>query len=81
MKRRRAALVAFGSGSKNVSSRGYCSSCRPIAANVALSFPEAYGINVNLLIATGLVLFLITLVVNSIARYIVNRRKEFSGAN
>ena len=52
-----------------------------IAANIALSFPEAYGINVNLLIATGLILFLITLVVNSIARYIVNRRGEFSGAN
>lgn len=52
-----------------------------IAANIALSFPEAYGLNVNLLIFTGLILFVITLVVNSIARYIVNRRKEFSGAN
>jgi len=52
-----------------------------IAANIALSFPEAYGVNVNLLIATGLVLFLITLAVNSIARYVVNRRKDFSGAN
>ena len=52
-----------------------------IAANIALSFPEAYGVNVNLLIFTGLVLFIITLVVNSIARYIVNRRKDFSGAN
>jgi phosphate transport system permease protein len=52
-----------------------------IAANIALSFPESYGINVNLLIFTGLVLFVITLVVNSIARYIVNRRKDFSGAN
>jgi phosphate transport system permease protein len=52
-----------------------------IAANIALSFPESYGVNVNLLIFTGLVLFIITLVVNSIARYIVNRRKDFSGAN
>jgi phosphate transport system permease protein len=52
-----------------------------IAANIALSFPEAYGVNVNLLIATGLILFVITLIVNSIARYIVNRRKDFSGAN
>ncbi|HET8957957.1 MAG TPA: phosphate ABC transporter permease subunit PstC [Microcella sp.] len=52
-----------------------------IAANIALSFPEAYGVNVNLLIATGLVLFIITLAVNSIARYVVNRRKDFSGAN
>ena len=32
-----------------------------IAANIALSFPEAYGLGVNQLIATGLVLFVITL--------------------
>jgi phosphate transport system permease protein len=36
---------------------------------------------VNVLIATGLVLFIITLIVNSLARFIVNRRKAFSGAN
>ena len=52
-----------------------------IAANIALSFPESYGLGVNQLIATGLVLFVITLAVNMIARAIVNRRKEFSGAN
>jgi phosphate transport system permease protein len=52
-----------------------------IPANVALSFPEAYGLNVNVLIASGLILFAITLVVNSVARWIVNRRSEFSGAN
>ena len=52
-----------------------------IAANVALSFPEAYGLNVNALIASGLILFAITLVVNSVARWIVNRRSDFSGAN
>lgn len=52
-----------------------------IAGNIALSFPEAYGLGVNALIATGLVLFVITLAINSLARYIVNRRKEFSGAN
>ena len=52
-----------------------------IAANIALSFPEAYGLGVNQLIATGLVLFVITLAVNMIARSIINRRKEFSGAN
>ena len=51
-----------------------------VAANIALSFPESYGLGVNQLIATGLVLFLITLVVNVIARSIVNRRQEFSGA-
>ncbi len=52
-----------------------------IAANIALKFPEATGIEVNVLVATGLVLFLITFAVNFLARAIVNRRKEFSGAN
>jgi phosphate transport system permease protein len=52
-----------------------------IAANIALSFPEAYGTNVNVLIATGLMLFAITLIVNALARIVVNRRKAFSGAN
>ncbi|HSP52210.1 MAG TPA: phosphate ABC transporter permease subunit PstC [Cryobacterium sp.] len=52
-----------------------------IAANIALNFPEAHGIGVNVLLATGLVLFVITLVVNMIARFIINRRKAFSGAN
>lgn len=52
-----------------------------IAANIALRFPEAFGTNTNLLIATGLILFAITLVVNSIARWILSRRKAFSGAN
>ena len=52
-----------------------------IAANIALSFPEAYGMNVNVLIATGLILFVVTFIVNAIARWIVSRHKEFSGAN
>ena len=52
-----------------------------IAANIALRFPEAFGLNINLLIATGLILFAITLIVNSIARWIISRRAEFSGAN
>jgi phosphate transport system permease protein len=52
-----------------------------IPGNIALNFPDASGLQVNTLIATGLVLFVITLVINSLARYIVNRRKEFSGAN
>jgi phosphate transport system permease protein len=52
-----------------------------IAGNIALSFPEAYGLGVNQLIASGLVLFAITLAVNMIARAIIERRKEFSGAN
>ncbi|MGF3053246.1 phosphate ABC transporter permease subunit PstC [Microbacterium sp. YY-03] len=52
-----------------------------IPANIALTFPEAYGTNVNVLIATGLILFIVTFAVNALARWIVSRRKEFSGAN
>ncbi|MDJ0324251.1 phosphate ABC transporter permease subunit PstC [Cryobacterium sp. PH31-AA6] len=52
-----------------------------IAANIALNFPEAHGTGVSILLATGLVLFVITLAVNMIARLIINRRKAFSGAN
>ena len=52
-----------------------------IAANIALTFPEAFGTNINVLIATGLILFVVTFAVNFVARLIVNRRKEFSGAN
>lgn len=52
-----------------------------IAANIALQFPESSGLAVNALIASGLVLFAITLVVNMIARWIVSRRAAFSGAN
>jgi phosphate transport system permease protein len=52
-----------------------------IAANIALEFPESSGVGVSVLIFTGLVLFVITLVVNMLARWIVARRAEFSGAN
>ena len=52
-----------------------------IAAEIALNFPEASGLKVNTLIAAGLVLFVITLGVNMIARGIITRHKEFSGAN
>ena len=52
-----------------------------IASNIALSFPEAYQLGVNQLIATGLVLFVITLAVNMGARWVISRRAEFSGAN
>jgi len=52
-----------------------------IAANIALQFPESSGIGVNALIASGLALFVITLIVNVLARAVVNRRADFSGAN
>lgn len=52
-----------------------------IAAEIALDFPESSGLQTSTLIAAGLVLFVITLAVNMFARWIVARRKEFSGAN
>jgi phosphate transport system permease protein len=52
-----------------------------IAANIALQFPEATGLGVNALVASGLVLFVVTLLINMLARYIVSRRAAFSGAN
>jgi phosphate transport system permease protein len=52
-----------------------------VAANIALEFPESSGVDVNTLIASGLALFVITLAVNMAARWIVNRRADFSGAN
>ncbi|MDO5494755.1 MAG: phosphate ABC transporter permease subunit PstC [bacterium] len=52
-----------------------------IAANIAAQFREASGLGADVLFATGLVLFVMTFVVNSIARAIIARRAEFSGAN
>jgi phosphate transport system permease protein len=74
------AIILSGSGIITVN---LISSSNPssIAANIALQFPDSTGLAVNTLIASGLVLFVITLLVNSIARYIINRRREFSGAN
>jgi phosphate transport system permease protein len=45
-----------------------------IAANIALNFPESSGLAINLLIATGLVLFGITLLVNMAARLVISRQ-------
>ena len=55
------------------------SNSNTIAANIALQFPESSGLEVNRLIATGLVLFLLTFVVNLVARRIA--RAGFSGAD
>ncbi len=51
-----------------------------IAANIALQFPESNAQVASVLIATGLALFLITMAVNMVARWIIARRAEFSGA-
>jgi len=47
-----------------------------IAANIALKFPEASGLKINLLIATGLALFAITLVTNMGARAVIARQNH-----
>jgi phosphate transport system permease protein len=52
-----------------------------IAANIALQYPEANDLGVSTLMATGLAQFIITMLVNMAARWIVGRRKEFSGAS
>lgn len=50
-----------------------------IAANIALSFPEASGIKVNVLIFSGLVLFLVTFAVNFLGRWIAARGRVEGG--
>jgi phosphate transport system permease protein len=74
------AIILSGSGAVTFN---LVSSGNPltIAANIALDFPESSGLAINTLIASGLVLFLITLAVNSAARWVISRRSEFSGAN
>jgi phosphate transport system permease protein len=44
-----------------------------IAATSALTFADATGLQVNALVASGLVLFVITFAVNFTARWIVSR--------
>ncbi len=51
-----------------------------IAANIANQFGEAGAIGRGALIASGLVLFAITLIVNVSARAIIYRRREFRGS-
>ncbi|MEV7602505.1 phosphate ABC transporter permease subunit PstC [Kitasatospora sp. NPDC089797] len=51
------------------------------AQNIALKFAEAGNNGRDALMASGLVLFVITLLVNGAARLIIARRKEYSGAN
>ncbi len=66
-------IILSGSG---VISFNLVSQANPstIASNIALNFPESSGLAVNVLIASGLVLFVITLIVNMIARLVISRR-------
>jgi phosphate transport system permease protein len=52
-----------------------------IAANIVHQFGEASETGRNALIASGLVLFAITLVVNVAARAVIARRREFKGTS
>ncbi|NAZ74364.1 phosphate ABC transporter permease subunit PstC [Kineococcus sp. T13] len=67
--------VALVLSVSNVVTFNLVSSTNPstIAANIALNFPEASGIDVNVLIASGLALFVITFLVNFAARWVVQR--------
>ncbi|HEY5247372.1 MAG TPA: phosphate ABC transporter permease subunit PstC [Dermatophilaceae bacterium] len=51
------------------------------ASNIALKWGEAGPIGLGALIASGLVLFVITLLVNIVARIVIERRRDFAGAN
>lgn len=51
------------------------------AANIALKWNEAGPVGLGALIASGLVLYVITFLVNMTARVIIERRRDFSGAN
>jgi phosphate transport system permease protein len=51
------------------------------ASNIALKWGDAGTFGLGALIASGLVLFLITLLVNIAARIVIERRRDFSGAN
>lgn len=50
-----------------------------IAANIALNFGDSFGTGLSVLIATGLVLFVLTFAVNAIARGIIGRRASGKG--
>jgi len=64
-------LSVSGAVTPNLISAGNPST---IAANIALDFPESSGVAVNALIASGLVLFAVTLLVNMAARSVINRQ-------
>ena len=56
------------------------SNAATIPANIANQFPEATGVTLNLLVLTGLVLFVLTFAINFAARAVIARRAEFDGA-
>ncbi len=75
------AVALVLSTSYNISGHILAPGGNTFAANIALQFGFAGTVGVNALIASGLVLFVITLLVNMAARLIIARRRDFSGAN
>ena len=74
-------VLAIGSGRARRTQLNWIVTGAGAAANIALKYNEAQTIGLGALIASGLVLFIITLIVNMTARLIIARRKEFSGAD
>ncbi|MBC7372418.1 MAG: phosphate ABC transporter permease subunit PstC, partial [Frankiales bacterium] len=70
-------LSSSGGFSFNLISR---SNPATIPANIAGQFPEATGLGINLLVLSGLVLFVLTFAVNFAARAVLARRADFDGA-
>jgi phosphate transport system permease protein len=70
--------VAMVLSATGVVSINLISSTNPstIAANIALKFPDSTGVAVNALVASGLVLFVITFAVNFTARWVVARSQR-----
>ena len=52
------------------------SSAASIAANIALKYKERSADLLNVLVATGLVLFLVTFLINFAARWIIGRTER-----
>ncbi len=50
-----------------------------IAGNIAQKYGEASGLSLNALVASGLVLFVVTLAVNLVASFIVSRSRSSAG--
>jgi phosphate transport system permease protein len=72
------AVALVLSTSYNISGHILAPGGNTFAANIALQYGFAGTIGINALIASGMVLFVITLVVNMSARLIIARRRDFT---
>ena len=72
------AVALVLSTSYNISGHILAPGGNTFAANIALQYGFAGSVGINALIASGMVLFVITLLVNMAARLIIARRREFT---